>query len=178
MHTTNSKIYLITLPKSELSKVLIWKNDVNLARLLVASEQPVSIENVKIWYESTTADPNQVLLGIYNFVNKSLIGIARLMFIDYQHKTAEIGLYLGDESIRGRGFGKSSVNELIQHAFLGMGLERLYLRVLDSNKAAQRCYLSCGFKQEGIYRKHVLINGERKDMLLMGLLREEYQNLS
>ena len=48
------------------------------------------------------------------------------------------------------------------------------LRVLAYNERAIRCYLSCGFVEEGRERESALVDGERYDDLIMGVLAHEY----
>ena len=62
----------------------------------------------------------------------------------------------------------------MRHAFDDLGLRRVDLRVLAYNERAIRCYLSCGFVEEGRERESALVDGERYDDLIMGVLAHEY----
>lgn len=168
------RIYMSDLDDHHIDQVLAWKNDVQLARQIVSAEVPMTREGVQAWYARTITDPQQVLFGIFLMANNNCIGIARLMFIDRIHQTAELGLYLGIANMRGRGLGREAVMQIARYAFSTLKLERLYLRVLASNMAARRCYIACGFQEEGVWREHVFVNGQRHDMVLMGLLRREF----
>ena len=47
--------------------------------------------------------------------------------------------------------------------------------MLAFNTRAIRCYLACGFRQEGVRREAELYPDGRKDLIIMGLLRPEYE---
>lgn len=171
----SSRVYMAKLSDSHLSQIMVWKNDVQLARQIVSSEEPVTLEEVSDWFARTLDDPQQALFGIFLSINQACIGIARLMFIDRAHNTAEIGIYIGAVDMRSQGFGREAVMQLLHYSFCDLKLERLYLRVLADNAAAGRCYKACGFSEEGVWREHVSINGKRHNMALMGLLRREFR---
>ena len=174
MNLIDPQVYLAPLDEDCLEQVLAWKSDVQLARQLVAVETTMTIQDVHDWYKRTVLDAQQVLFGVFQVGSNNFIGIARLMFIDALHKTAELGIYLGNAEMRGHGLGRETVKHLIDYAFNRLKLERLYLRVLATNTAALRCYTACGFQLEGTWREHVVVDGKRCDMVLMGLLQREF----
>ena len=55
-----------------------------------------------------------------------------------------------------------------------MNLNRLWLTVLVDNPRAVRCYEKCGFLREGLLRQESYVDGEYRDVLMMALLREDY----
>ena len=50
----------------------------------------------------------------------------------------------------------------------------LRLSVLVDNPRAVRCYEKCGFVREGLLRQESYVDGKYRDVLLMALLREDY----
>ena len=55
-----------------------------------------------------------------------------------------------------------------------MNLNRLWLTVLADNPRAVRCYEKCGFVREGLLRQESFVDGKYRDVLMMALLREDY----
>jgi RimJ/RimL family protein N-acetyltransferase len=55
-----------------------------------------------------------------------------------------------------------------------LGLHRIELQVLATNRRAVHCYLASGFHKEGVRREAELYPDGWKDFLLTGLLRSEY----
>jgi RimJ/RimL family protein N-acetyltransferase len=63
---------------------------------------------------------------------------------------------------------------LLGHAFDGLGLHRLSVRVLSHNARAIRAYEKCGFVFEGRERESALIDGAWHDDVIMGLIDREF----
>ena len=59
---------------------------------------------------------------------------------------------------------------MIRYAFREMGLHRLFLRVFADNARAIRSYEKAGFEREAYLREDVCIEGQYRDMVLMGIL--------
>jgi RimJ/RimL family protein N-acetyltransferase len=64
----------------------------------------------------------------------------------------------------------------LRFAFDDLNLERVYLHVFETNKAAIRVYEKIGFVHEGVLRKAAYINGEYLSLIVMGILKDEYTN--
>ncbi|HIC94568.1 MAG TPA: N-acetyltransferase, partial [Anaerolineae bacterium] len=67
---------------------------------------------------------------------------------------------------------------LLGFAFREMNLHRVYLSVHDYNERAIRCYEKCGFRHEGRLREALFRDGRYHDELMMGILREEFEELN
>ena len=58
-------------------------------------------------------------------------------------------------------------------AFDVLRLDRLEVLVQPGNERSRALAARVGFTREGVLRSHSLVRGERKDMVLMSLLRGE-----
>jgi RimJ/RimL family protein N-acetyltransferase len=104
------------------------------------------------------------------------IGSARLVVDRDQHcATYAVGVFVA--YLRGRGVGREVTRLVLAWAFDVLGVHRVQLEVLASNRRAIRCYLACGFRREGIRREAELYPDGWRDFILMGLLRSEYGSL-
>jgi [ribosomal protein S5]-alanine N-acetyltransferase len=102
------------------------------------------------------------------------IGGAGLRVDAGQHRaTYSVGLFVA--ALRGQGLGREITRLVVAWGFGGLGLHRIELEVLAFNTRAIRCYLACGFRQEGVRREAELYPDGRKDLICMGLLRSEYE---
>jgi [ribosomal protein S5]-alanine N-acetyltransferase len=101
------------------------------------------------------------------------IGGAGLRVNVDQHRAAFwIGLFV--PALRGRGLGKEITRLILDWSFGELGLHRVELEVLASNVRAFRCYLACGFRQEGVRREAELYPDGWQDFIEMAVLRGEY----
>ena len=70
---------------------------------------------------------------------------------------------------RWRGIGRKLLDRTMAAA-RKLGLTRIDLAVFSGNAPAMALYKQCGFQLEGCLRDAVLIDGEYRDILLMGVI--------
>jgi RimJ/RimL family protein N-acetyltransferase len=74
---------------------------------------------------------------------------------------------------RGRGHGVRTLRLLAEYLLATTDLDRLEASTDVANVAAQRVLTKAGFRAEGVLRGAQVRGGERRDMLLFGLLRAD-----
>ena len=171
-------VFLAPLRDTHIEKLTSWKNDPGLAHQIAAHPAQFTGSQVRAWMLRNAADPDQLFMGIFARADAAVIGVARLMFIDWVSGVAELGIFIGEPTARGQGQGRAAVQLLLRRAFGQLGLHRVFLRVMVDNAAAIRCYRACGFTEEGRLRAHFMSGGVRHDMLVMGVLRTELPAVS
>jgi len=67
---------------------------------------------------------------------------------------------------------------LLRHGFLTLNLNRVFLRVFETNPRAIRSYEKAGFIHEGRLRQAEFRDGQYVDILLMSVLRSEWEDAS
>lgn len=72
------------------------------------------------------------------------------------------------------GHGQSAMGLLMHRVFEEMGAHRLWLDVIDDNVRAQHVYKKLGFREEGRLREAVKRKGEWRDLVLFGMLQNEW----
>ena len=101
------------------------------------------------------------------------IGSAGLRVNAGQHRaTYTVGLFVAAR--RGQGLGREITRLVVAWGFGNLGLHRIELEALAFNTRAIRCYLACGFRQEGVRREAELYPDGWQDLISMGLLQSEY----
>jgi [ribosomal protein S5]-alanine N-acetyltransferase len=101
------------------------------------------------------------------------IGGAGLRVNPGQHRAAFwIGLFV--PRLRGQGLGRQVTRLILDWAFGELALHRVELEVLATNHRAIRCYLACGFRQEGVRREAELYPDGWHDFIEMAVLNSEY----
>ena len=104
-----------------------------------------------------------------------LIGGISLRDINPTSGTAELGVGIGDREYWGRGYGRDAVRVILRYAFIMRNLNRVWLQTGSLNERAIRCYRACGFVEEGVLRQHDWSDGGRRDVMCMGVLRDEWE---
>lgn len=66
-----------------------------------------------------------------------------------------------------RGYMTEAVNMVTEYGFSELGLHRIEANVMPRNTASLRVLEKCGYEQEGLARKYLLINGVWEDHIHM-----------
>lgn len=106
------------------------------------------------------------------------IGVACIRNIDRKHGHAEILIGIGEKDMRLAGYGVDIIIVLLDILFYELGFERTYIYIYENNKLGIDSFLSFGFKVEGKLRNHAFVEGKYLDVWVLGLLKEEYEELA
>lgn len=103
------------------------------------------------------------------------IGLVSLHDIDQAARIAELGKVLGEPSQRGKGLAQEAARLILAYGFRVLELNRVYLRTLGGNLKNIRLNETIGFRFEGVQREAALCHGQPADVVLMGMLRHEFE---
>jgi diamine N-acetyltransferase len=153
-----------------------WRNDEEIRDNVLGYRFPVTEEMEADWVNAVLRDQSRtrIILAIEDRADGVFVGFVYLNNIDWFARNAEFGILIGERSRQGRGLAKDALALVAEYAFTALNLNRLYLRVVAFNKRALQLYRSFGFVEEGIQRKHAFVHGRYYDVVLMGLLRPEF----
>ena len=148
----------------------------DVVRKFVADEEDPKAQQFTILLKEEGVEVAEAGDGTLQYAGTRKIGRIVLADIEDGWKGEIWRIYIGDKSLRGKGYGKQAMEAMMGYCFDVLGLERLYLDHYTGNPAAG-LYLSLGFKYEGVLRKNCRKNGILYDVHLMSMLREEYEAL-
>ena len=167
------RIKLVPLDIIHEEYIVKWRNDPNVT-LFIFSNDPVSIESNRKWYETYKNSNTRKEFVIYISEIAKPIGTIGLSEIDQENFKAELTIILGESEYRGKGFGKEALKLILDYAFKALKLNKVTLKVFLYNERAIRLYKSVGFKQEGILRQDIYKNNCFNDVMEMSMLKEEW----
>lgn len=104
------------------------------------------------------------------------IGNIGLHNIDLINRSAEIAILIGEKGYHGKGIGIEVIKMVMNHGFVKMGLNRLYLGTAASNDSMREIAKKLGMKLEGARRQAIWINGYYDDVAEYGILKHEYED--
>jgi len=154
-----------------------WNRDSELSRLHMFTLQPLfSSENRIASLEKELNDPtsNPYWFSIRTLDGDKFIGDIDLFGIDWASRSTFVGLAIGESNFQGKGYGSDVMRVILRYAFMELNLKRVGLFVFEFNSRAIRAYEKAGFRHEGRLRKCLNKEGKRWDMLMMGVLRDEW----
>ena len=160
------------LEKKDIPLIYEWMTDSQINSFFRFDPTKVSYETICSFVENAQdtqqscywacVDENDVYLGTIGFKNINLID-----------KTAEYTIAFR-KSAQGTGAARFATKKALEIAFGQMNLEKIYLNVLAENNQAIRFYEKFGFEQEGLSRKAIVVQNERRDLYWYGMLKEKF----
>lgn len=157
-----------------------WTHDPTYLRLLSPElARPLSAAQIKKKYEAIEKEMeesrNLFYFPIRMRSDDRLIGFARLSWIEWSNGNGYIDLGIGDAQDRGRGYGSEALRLLLRYAFAELNLHRLTAMMGAYNLCALHVFQKAGFVEEVRRRQSLYRDGQRWDLIHLGLLRSEWQ---
>lgn len=168
-------IKLLPIDDIEINLLKKWQNDNNIKYPLMGFRFPIQTKSVESWLEGLRENNGikRIVYGIKS--NDCSVGMISLHQIDYVNSKAMLGLYIAEKELQNIGLGTQAAILILDFAFNGMGLNRVGIEVLQSNKKAINLYKKIGFIKEGIQRSSFFHDGIFENVEIMSILRSEFQ---
>jgi RimJ/RimL family protein N-acetyltransferase len=167
---SGNKIRLREKKLSDVRNDYRWQSDPELAKLDATSVLAMSFSIYLLDYATAL---HQSLANRYPLAVETLngkhIGNCTYYDIDARKGEAQIGIIIGNRDYWDKGYGADTINTMVDHVFRTTTLDRLYLKTLDWNLRAQKCFSKCGFTPFG----HLRRNGY--NFTLMELKRKQWE---
>ncbi len=152
-----------------------WLNDPEVTQYLEVRYTPQSRENIARFVANMDGKRDEMLFAICLVEDGRHIGNTGLHRATPENRTADLGIMIGEKDCWGQGYGTDAVRTLLRFGFEEMNLNRVALTVYDFNERAIASYRKCGFIEEGRLRQGVYQRGRYIDVLLMSVLRSEWE---
>jgi len=167
------RVHLVTMGDAHLEATYQWlSRSETLRAQLDTLTAPTRDGNTAYWH-AKWRDPTREDFAIVDGATGEHVGNCGLSNVDPARGKCELWIYLGDR--RGGGRGSEAVRCLLRRAFNGLGLNRVYLRVVADNLRAIAFYEAIGFQQEGRFRQDTTRDGRFVDSIWLAMLASEYR---
>lgn len=163
-----NNIQIRPIKKQDLEYLNSWKNNRKIYKFLGGGFMPVSIDTQEQWLENiidTTSNNKRFIIERVD--NNKPIGLIGLYDINWIHRTAEIGLFIGDGSEQGNGYAKIAYEIIESFAKKDLNLRKIKLFVVYNNNKALSLWKSVGFSEIGKLSRERYIDGEYLDLVIM-----------
>ncbi len=151
-----------------------WLDDLSLDLFGERSDLPNNPKRMGDYYAAACRNERLILMGIFDNATNRHIGNITLQQIDWVHRRAFLGYLVGDKEFTGKGIAPEACLMMMYYGFNKLNFERIWTTVADAHAASRRVADKIGLKEEGRLRAHQMRNGERRDLLVFGALREEW----
>ena len=174
---TGEQVRLRAIERDDLPRFAAWLNDPQVRRNLMIY-QPLSIAQEENWYEEILKrhpDEQPLSIEVKGQAGWQLAGNCGFINLKQRDRSAEIGIFIGDQTLWGRGYGCEAMRLMAAHGFENLNLNRIYLHVFETNQRGIRCYEKAGFRHEGRLREARFHEGKYIDMLVMSILKRDFE---
>jgi len=169
------KVIIVPYCEEHVAKTVNWVNDPEIMVLVDRSPEEVTLDGCHAWARSIQQDGKKAMFAILYGNGREHIGNCGLFEIDKRSRKAKLWIYIGEKDKWGRGIGKKALNMLLGHGFNVLGLNRVYLYVIEDNTRARRLYESQGFSREGVLREDTFMGGKFKNTVFYSILSKEFK---
>jgi RimJ/RimL family protein N-acetyltransferase len=170
------KLYLRSIEDSDINEDYItWLNDYEVTRYMETGKYPSTPESIRAFIERFQEKTNDIIFAIIDKKSDQHIGNVTLNRINWIHRTADTGLMIGRKEFWGKGYALEAWRLVIDYAFKRLGLRKIIAGVLSDNVASIAVLEKLGFETEGRLRKEYFVEGEYRNAVRLGLLKEEFQ---
>lgn len=175
---TGEKVRLREYRREDIPLAQAYINKAEMKRLLSGSPFLLTLWDEEKFITSLSASQgSNYSFAIETLAEGHYIGGCGFNRLDWKNRNCEIGIFIGDEEYQNKGFGTDAMKILIRLCFNQLNLYKVGLNVLSYNERALKVYRRLGFKEEGRLRQERFFDGAYHDLIIMGLLREEWAQL-
>lgn len=171
---TGEKVRLREYRREDAPKAQAYINEPEIKRLLGGAPFPLTLWDEEKFIAQQSARSDTYSFAIETIADGHYIGGCGINALDWKNRVAEIGIFIGDKAYWNQGYGTDALKVLLRFVFYQLNLHKISLQVLSFNERAQKVYKRLGFIEEGRLRQERYVDGTYYDLLVMGLLKEEF----
>jgi len=166
-----NRTYIREMTSDDTDLIVNWRNQENVSKYFFFREK-FTREMHENWIKSKIETGKVVQFVVCLIENDMPIGSTYLRDIDKEDGTAEYGVFIGEESARGRGIGKEILGLTLEYAWKELGLNRIRARAISTNEASIQSFLHSGFKKDELIKSVVCSDGSTVDMVMMSITHQ------
>jgi [ribosomal protein S5]-alanine N-acetyltransferase len=166
----------LTLEDAPIIQQLAGKREI--ADTTISIPHPYSEQQARDWISShadACVQGKGVAFGVELTHTNQLIGAVGLREIDQEHLQAEMGFWIGTDWW-GKGYATEAAKRVIRFGFKERGLNRIYAHHMVRNPASGRVLEKSGMRGEGLLRQRVRKWGRFEDVVILAILRKDWEN--
>lgn len=163
--------YLRDVRVDDKEAIYQWRNSPDVARYMYTDHHITEVEH-EHWFQNALKDPRRKYWII--MYDREAIGLVNLYDIDEKNRRCFWAFYISSQNVRGKGTGSFVEYQIMKYVFEDLEYNKLCCEVLSFNQSVIDMHKSFGFREEGIYRQHMLKNGKYADVVALAMLKSEW----
>ncbi len=165
-----NKVFLRMVEPSDATKLLLWENNPHHWKV-TDTEVPFSMHAILqlIEQQQQIRSTGQLRMIICDIQTREALGAIDLYDVDFRNGNAAVGILIGDEINKGKGYAKESLQLMIEYAKNYLALHNLYCSIQSDNELSISLFKKNGFQSVGIRKEWYLHKGKRIDEHILQL---------
>lgn len=151
-----------------------WFNDSETTRFQNKGYIPNSPQAQRDYFAKIQQSSSDVVFAIVDEASNRHIGNVGLHAIDWIHRSAVLGIVIGEKDFLGRGWGGRAWQAITDYAFDVINLHKVAATFLEGNDRSLKCALAAGYEVEGRQKQQMYKNGRYIDLIWLGITRDRW----
>ena len=173
LETENLILYPLTMEFCTQNYV-DWLNDIEVYKYLETRGQQ-NLQTLENFIQKQMDEKTNIWAIVIKETNKH-IGNIKIDQINHNHGYAEFSILIGDKNEWGKSYASEASRKVINYFFNEyLLLRKINLGVVISNIKATKLYEKIGFQTEGVFKNHLLIDGNYYDSIRMAIFNPKFK---
>ncbi|MDD5659284.1 MAG: GNAT family protein [Actinomycetota bacterium] len=166
------KVVIRPLTKNDLAQTIKWLKDPEVNKFLTNDFNKLTLEQETGWLKEMNGSLIDFVFAIDDKKSKKYIGNCGIHKVNWENKTCEFGIVIGDKNYWEKKFGSDAIKAAIKFAFDKLNLLKIKLYVYEYNTRAINAYKKHGFEVKEILIKDHLYKNFYWNTLVMEIKKE------
>ena len=170
-----AEITIRPIELNDTDNIIKWRNQLFVRNKLFFQGELTRSNHIEYYNNNiVTGKVVQFIISVKNDDNSQFtdVGTAFLKNIDLNNKKAEFGIFIGEPSALGHGYGTKAIKKIMCYAFEELKLNRIYLQVLTNNLPAIKAYQKSGLLIEGVLKQSFFVDDGFIDVCIMAITKD------
>lgn len=152
------------------SRYVGWLNDKNTMRFSEQRHVAHDLESCKAYMRSFKGTPNHFWALLHR--GKGHVGNMNA-YVDFRNHVADVGILIGETWARGCGLGKEAWLGVAKWLLFKAGMRKVTAGCMASNTAMVHLMERSGMRQDGVRRRHLILDGKAVDVVHYAFFLDE-----
>lgn len=167
------QVYLRPITVEDTDNIIKWRNS-DAVRPYFIYQKPFTREGHLNWLETMINSGKGYQFIVCQIEDDKPIGSTYFRDYDKEHNKIEYGMFLGENSVKSKGIGTEIYKLSLQFAFNVLNVHKVFCRVFADNTICLKSCEKAGLEKEAYFKDEVCINGEYKDVVMLGIINPNH----
>lgn len=169
----NKDLKFIPISDEYTELIVSWRNNDRVFNNFIFSER-MTEEMHRNWLRNKVETGQVIQFIVIEKDTDIPIGSVYFRDVDNTKKEAEYGVFIGEDSAVGKGYGNQIAQLALEYIFEKKEFKKIKLRVLADNVVAIKSYKKAGFEKQEYIKNYINKNGWR-DLIIMVIEKDRWK---